>query len=166
MGQDKCRLRLGRRTLLGHVRTNASQLGLPLRVLRKDLVPRCGPLGGIYSALKTTRHSAVLFLACDMPFTSSSVLQSFVRKFDGQRPLFAAAGHGPGFPLVLPVSLLPAVEQLIAQNAFSLHRLAEVCRARLVRVSARALFNINTPADLIFAKNRLIPAQEQLVKKR
>src|SRR5688500_2993407 len=62
MGRAKARLRLGNRTLLGWVRRNAAALGLPVRVIRRDLVRRCGPLGGIYSALKTTKAFAVLFL--------------------------------------------------------------------------------------------------------
>src|SRR5213593_339204 len=84
MGRDKARVRLGGRTLLGHVRANAMQSGLPVRVLRKDLIARCGPLGGIYSALRTTRRAAVLFLACDMPFVSAALLRSLVQKFNGK----------------------------------------------------------------------------------
>ena len=131
MGRDKARLRLGRRTLLGHARANARAPGLPVRVLRKDLISRCGPLGGIYSALRTTRHDAVLFLACDMPFVSPKLLLSLVHQFDGKRPLFAMAGDKPGFPLVLPKILLPKVERLIAQRKFSLHNLAIVTNAQL-----------------------------------
>src|SRR6185503_3666403 len=132
IGRDKARLRLGRRTLLGHVRANASQSGLPVRVLRKDLIPRCGPLGGIYSALRTTQHSAVLFLACDMPFVSPKLLRSLIGQFDSKRPLFAMADDKPGFPLVLPKILLPKVEELIAQRKFSLHNLAVTTKAQLI----------------------------------
>ena len=71
MGRDKSRLKLGRRTMLGHIRAEAKTLGLPVRVIRRDLVPRCGPLGGIFTALKTTSADGVLFLACDMPFIRS-----------------------------------------------------------------------------------------------
>jgi molybdopterin-guanine dinucleotide biosynthesis protein A len=166
MGRNKAGLRLGRRTLLGHIRVNAAELALPLRVLRQDLVARCGPLGGIHSALKTTRQAAVLFLACDMPFVSSAILRSLLKKFDGKRPLSAVANKSPGFPLILPRTLLPTVEQLIVQRQFSLHNLTVVTRARLVSLPSDVLFNINTPADLAFAKKRLISAQEQLVKRR
>src|SRR2546430_17716334 len=76
MGRDKSRLKLGRRTLLGHIRAEAKTLGLPVRVIRRDLVPRCGPLGGIYTALKSTRADGVLFLACDMPFVRAALLKT------------------------------------------------------------------------------------------
>ena len=75
MGTDKARLRLGRKTLLGHVRAAARAAGLPLRVIRRDIVPRCGPLGGVYTALRSTRAEAVMFLSCDMPFVTGELLQ-------------------------------------------------------------------------------------------
>lgn len=36
--------------------------------LIKDLLPDIGPLGGIYSALKTIDQEKFLFIAVDMPF--------------------------------------------------------------------------------------------------
>src|SRR5689334_13117942 len=75
MGLDKSRLKLGRRTLLGHIRAEAKRTGLPVRVIRRDCVPRCGPLGGIFTALKSTRAEWVLFLACDMPFVSGELMK-------------------------------------------------------------------------------------------
>src|SRR5437867_5654697 len=73
MGRDKSRLRLGSKTLLRLIRIEAGELGLPLRVIRRDLIPRCGPLGGVYTALKTSKAEAELFLACDMPFVSAGL---------------------------------------------------------------------------------------------
>jgi molybdopterin-guanine dinucleotide biosynthesis protein A len=75
MGRDKARLRLGQRTMLGRIRVAARATGLPVRVIRRDAVPRCGPLGGIYTALQSTRAEAVLFLACDMPFVTPELIQ-------------------------------------------------------------------------------------------
>jgi molybdopterin-guanine dinucleotide biosynthesis protein A len=81
MGRDKSRIRIGRRTMLGHIRALAAQLGLPVRVLRRDAVPRCGPIGGIYTALTRTRADAILFLACDMPFVTLAFLKEILRAF-------------------------------------------------------------------------------------
>jgi len=177
MGRTKSRLRLGSRTLAGHVRHNAAELKLPVRVIRKDLVPKCGPLGGVYSALKTTRAEAVLFLPCDTPFLSGALLRRFVAEFEGARALFGITQGKPGFPIILPRSLLPIVEQQIEAGAFALHDLARVTEAHLVPVPPDELFNINTPADLAEARTRYsstqkrhkksrIPRQERLVKRR
>jgi len=166
MGRPKARLRLGNLTLLGHVRKNVAELNLPVRIIRKDLVPRCGPLGGIYSALKTTTAEAVLFLPCDTPFLSGALLRRFLAEFDGRRPLFGAARERVGFPILLPRSGLPVLAEQINERKFALHDLAPATNARLLRVPTRQLFNINAPAALAEARKRWRSAQEQLVKRR
>src|SRR5438034_4202031 len=74
MGRDKSRLRLGERTLLAHICATAKTIGLPHRIIRRDLVVQCGPIGGIYTALVTCRVNATLFLSCDMPLVSAALL--------------------------------------------------------------------------------------------
>src|SRR5436309_2246159 len=81
MGCDKARLRLGPRTMLGQIQATARTTGWPVRVIGRDLVPRCGPLGGIYSALETTQRDAILFLACDMPFVGTEILGRLLDEF-------------------------------------------------------------------------------------
>src|SRR5687767_15795429 len=98
MGRDKARLRVGGRTLLGHVRRTAESLGLEVRVIRKDLVSRCGPLGGIYTGLKTSTHEAELFLSCDMPFVTADLLKRVMR---AKCPIFVEHARNAGFPLIL-----------------------------------------------------------------
>ena len=100
MGRDKSRIRIGRRTMLGHVRAIASQLGLPIRVLRRDAVPRCGPIGGIYTALARTRSDAILFLACDMPFVTSAFLNQMLNTFRRAKMSVAQVSK----PAVSPIS--------------------------------------------------------------
>ena len=149
MGRDKARLRLGRRTLLGHVRAVARALALPVRVIRRDLVPRCGPLGGIYTALKTSGTDAVLFLACDMPFVSATLLQTLMVSARRAKAVFTREAGRSGFPFLLRRTTLAAVEQQLAAKEFSLQSLAKKLRARTLQPpkSAPELLNINTPED-------------------
>jgi molybdopterin-guanine dinucleotide biosynthesis protein A len=151
MGRDKARVRIGGRAMLAMVRATAERLGKPVRVIRRDLVPRCGPLGGLLTGLLTTKAEAVLFLACDMPLITVSLLRAVVRESGAAtRPVFAAGEHGPGFPLLLPRSAAALLERQIASGDWSLQSLAKELRARRVRVPARsrALFNVNAPEDL------------------
>lgn len=162
MGRDKARLRLGRRTLLGHIRAEAAVLGGPVRVIRRDAVPRCGPLGGVITALRTTRSPAVLLLACDMPFITAALLRRLWRvSRRGTRATFATGGNLAGFPLVLPRSALPQVEALVATGQLSLQQLAagvDAARLLLSAKSAMQLANVNTPEEWQHAKARWLEA--------
>jgi molybdopterin-guanine dinucleotide biosynthesis protein A len=150
LGRDKARFRFGRRTMLSIIRGEAKELNYPVRVIRRDLVPRCGPLGGIFTALKTTRAEAVLFLACDMPLISEELLKHLVTASGTKMlPVIVAQDNRVGFPFILPRSALADVELRLAQKQFSIHALAADVKAGKLRVPKRSheLFNVNTVAD-------------------
>jgi molybdopterin-guanine dinucleotide biosynthesis protein A len=151
MGHDKARLSLGARTLLAQVRATAKRTDWPVRLVRRDLVLRCGPLGGIYTGLKTSRAEAELFLACDMPFVSLELMLALGDAFQAhRRPIFAAARGRAGFPCLIPASALNRVTRQLNGQVLSLQALAQALRARRLCLRGRAaeqLFNINTPQD-------------------
>lgn len=154
MGREKARMRLGRRTLLGHVRHTAEGLGLDVRVIRKDIVRRCGPLGGIYTGLKTSTHVAEVFLSCDMPFVTRELLRRIVR---AAGPIFVEQGGVVGFPLMLSTENLGVIQNEIRAGRLSLQHLARRLRAKrlgLRGLEARQLFNVNTPSDREEAQRR------------
>jgi molybdopterin-guanine dinucleotide biosynthesis protein A len=151
MGHDKSRLRLGGRTMLGQIRATAKALGRPVRIVRRDAVARCGPLGGIYTALKSTMADAVLFLACDMPFVTEGLLQGMLMRF-GRRDmaLFVQSKGPPGFPFLLRRGTLAIVARHIEEGEFSLRNLGRALKARPFSppASRRAeLRNVNTPEE-------------------
>jgi molybdopterin-guanine dinucleotide biosynthesis protein A len=157
MGRPKAGLRLASRTLLAHVRAEAQRLGLPVRIIRRDQVARCGPLGGVYTALKTSRAAAELFLACDMPFVSAGLLRQLLDVWArDQEPIFVTAGVSAGFPFLIPVKALRVVEAQISKKEFSLQKLAQALKSRLhpAGEAEGELFNVNTPADWRLARQR------------
>jgi molybdopterin-guanine dinucleotide biosynthesis protein A len=163
MGRNKSKLRLGGKTLLAHIRNTAESLHLPVRVIRRDIVRRCGPLGGIYTALKTTSSEAVLFLACDMPLVSVELLERLLRQ---SRSTHGAVviwdNNTAGFPLLLNRKTLSTVEKLLAEKRYSLQTLAREVRARKFRpgrLFKSDLLNVNTPAD--WAELKSIPQKSQ-----
>ncbi len=159
MGSDKLRLRLGRRTSLGHVRALAETQRLATRLIRKDLVPRCGPIGGIYTALKQARKPATLLLVGDMPFVSVQFVERLVRAArDKDLAVFAHGERGFGFPALMAAEALPAVESQLADGQRSIQALARRLNARAFTPPIRLadnLFNLNTPADLEIARERM-----------
>lgn len=152
MGRDKARVVFQGRTLMAQARAVAKELGHPVRVIRRDLVERCGPLGGVFTALTKTRADAVLFLACDMPFVTAELLKDLERRLTSRRPaVFAALDDLAGFPFIVSRNALPIVEQQIARKEFSLQKLATALDARLWNVPKRRrseLRNLNSPEDL------------------
>jgi len=151
MGRDKSTLRFRGKTLLGHVRAAAKATGCPVRVIRRDLVARCGPLGGIYTTLKTSRADAELFLACDMPFVTPVLLEEIATKLGLSRlAAFAVVDGTAGFPFVIRTEAFPIVEEQMARREFSLQKLALALKARRVRIPKacqRAVKNFNTPEE-------------------
>jgi molybdenum cofactor guanylyltransferase len=160
MGRDKARLRLNGKTLLRRVRDVAGQTKWPVRILRHDLVERCGPLGGVYTALKTSSSDSVLFLACDMPFVTAELIETIIDLWPPKiGAIFTRAGRGgkAGFPFIVCRGLLPKIERLLAERRYSLQTLAVRCRAKIFSVPPSAgpvLFNVNTPGDWKAARQR------------
>ena len=151
MGEDKSRLKLQGSTLLSTIRRTATELGLPVRIIRRDLVPRCGPLGGVYTGLVTSPSEAELFLACDMPFVDKQLLERIIARFIKTRaPIFTLCRNLAGFPLLLPRDMAGLVREQIDKGNHSLQELA-ACLApeslHVERSEAAKVMNINTPAD-------------------
>lgn len=163
MGRDKSRIIVAGKTLLQHVRSAALATGLPVRTIRTDTVPRCGPLGGVLTGLRRARNGWALFLSCDMPIVTPRLLGELVRLAKAkQRPVFVRSERGFGFPLALPVSARATVERLIAEGRPSLQRLASAVAAlgrRLPAGRRRELSNANTPEELAALRRLLTPKQ-------
>lgn len=149
MGHDKARLRIGGRSLLRRSGDAARALGLPVRVLRRDLVPRCGPIGGVCTALNQARAETILFLSCDMPSVQSELLQRLLDSLTPRRDaVFVEADGWVGFPFALRARARDAVWQLYRDGTRSLQAIANHLHAARLRLGVRSreqLRNINTP---------------------
>lgn len=122
--------------------------GKRVRVIRRDCVMRCGPLGGILTALKSSSADRILFLACDMPFVSVELLKHLLGGPWKGGALFVRSRSGVGFPFLLPVAAAAAVARQIERGALSLQDLARVCQATRLPVPRKwgsQLDNVNTP---------------------
>jgi len=152
MGRDKAGLLLGNQRFLTQIRSASRATGLPVSVLRRDLVPGCGPLGGVYTGLKATAAGAMLFLACDMPLITTAVIKHVIKEFGrGRSSLFVRLDDQIGFPFVITRSSMPAVEAQLARQVRSVQSLAKTLDARILRAPSSwriPLTNANTPRDL------------------
>ena len=129
---------------------------------RQDLVPRCGPIGGIYTALRTANAPLCLCVACDMPFIRPEFLEYMV-------------GQAPGYDVVVPmhdgreeplcalyrVACIPSIEERIRARRYKITGFFE--SVRVLRLSPGdagvhdedMFFNINNRTDYDEAVKRL-----------
>ena len=155
MGCEKGGLDFHGKTLLEVARETVKSAGFKCRVVERDVVPRCGPLGGIITAMRKTQANRILFLSCAMPFVTAGLLA----RMDGEQAdhVFAESEGRVGFPFVISVGLEGVRETIEAQHAagnFSIQSLAAALSAARLAVPKEMLFNINTPTDLEAALKR------------
>jgi molybdenum cofactor guanylyltransferase len=157
-GRDKGALVVDGRTILERQISELSTVTPDVRVIRRedDLVPGCGPLGGLHAALNAARGDALFLVACDMPFVTAALagyLLTLAADADAVVPRTDRGYH----PLcaVYRRACLPAVERRLAERRLKmldlLHdlRVQEVTADDLRRFGNcdRLLANVNTPAE-------------------
>jgi molybdenum cofactor guanylyltransferase len=157
-GRDKSALVVDGRTILERQIAELSTVTPDVRVIRRedDLVPGCGPLGGLHAALHAAHGDALFLVACDMPFVTAALAayllmlagdaDAVVPRTDrGYHPLCAVYGR----------ACLPAVERRLAERRLKMLDLLHDLRVREVTADElgrfgdcdRLLANVNTPAE-------------------
>jgi molybdopterin-guanine dinucleotide biosynthesis protein A len=130
-----------------------------------DLMPGCGPLGGLHAALTAARSEAVIVVACDMPYISAPFL-SHLASLAGEP---VEAGGSGGFVAVVPHTergyhplcavytraAIEPIERRLADGRLTMTDLLTDLRLRIVASEEiarfgdphRLLANVNSPAD-------------------
>jgi len=142
--------------MLGQIKLMAKRTGWPVRIIRRDLLPSLGPVGGIHAALTTTRTDAVVFLACDMPFVEVDLIERIIETWRrGSDAVFTKGKFRVGFPFLLSRAKLEVLTSDILERGCSLQLLAKTLKAKLLRSPQRwknQLLNVNTPPEWQRAK--------------
>ncbi len=131
-------------------------------VVAKDVIPNCGTLGGIYSAVARSQHP-VLITAWDMPFVSLELLKAVIAgasAFD----VFLPESNGPlGFEPLCGVYSPACAEPIKAAlddedfRSTSFHEHVRVSTLPLSDVRTfgdpdMLFFNVNSPSDVAKAE--------------
>ncbi len=126
-----------------------------------DLIPDCGPLGGIYTALRTCRAEWALVVSCDVP----AVEQRFFKMLMEER--------GSNLDIIYPITpdgrmhmtcalyrkeIAPILLRQIEKGDNRLRVLPDLCRAKGIRIEQpdliRMVSNINTGEEFDRILNR------------
>ncbi|MDA7915678.1 molybdenum cofactor guanylyltransferase [Verrucomicrobia bacterium] len=151
MGSNKLLKRISGKTLLRTTFETACAIGLPVQLIRRDIIEHCGPLSGVITAFRNTTSLNILFLAGDMPWVTETYLRQLVSFGILGAPVFSFNDSQVGFPFVLQRAQLEVVEDQIERNQRSLQRLflnLNACVLLRPRDVERQLMNVNTPHDL------------------
>jgi molybdopterin-guanine dinucleotide biosynthesis protein A len=121
-----------------------------------DVVPGCGPLGGLHAALTEARGDAVFLVACDMPYVTAALaayLLSLARDADIVVPQ-TERGYHPLCAVYTRACLAPVAVRL-GERRLRMRELVGEMQTRVVtaeeieRFGDRHLLlaNVNTPAE-------------------
>jgi molybdenum cofactor guanylyltransferase len=151
--------------LLGQVSPRVAVVGKPelfagLRVpVLADLVPGCGPLGGIYTGLASSSTDYNLFIGCDMPFLTVRFLRWLARRgLAGEAEVTAVESReGKLNPLaaVYRRRALGVIRSALERREYSVRKFFPQVRCLVVRwpelaragYSPEIFDNLNTTAD-------------------
>ena len=184
-GRDKSALVIEGRTIFDRQMSELSQIageilfvraeafpGLPdprpgVRMVA-DLMPGCGPLGGLHAALMAARGDVIVVVACDMPYVSAPFL-AHLASLAGEPDASVRAGEPDSFVAVVPQTergyhplcaaytraAIEPIERRLAAGRLTMTDLLTDLRLRVVAPDEIALFgdphqllaNVNTPAE-------------------
>src|SRR5262252_3302116 len=121
-----------------------------------DIVPGCGPLGGLHTALTEMRGDRVLVVACDMPYVVAA-LADFLLSITGDAAIVVPETDRGYHPLcaVYTRACLEPVAARLAERRLMMRELFDDLPTRIVTAEelsrfgapSRLLANVNTPAE-------------------
>lgn len=142
----------------------------PLASLRHrvvtDLIPHCATLGGLFTGLSYATHPRIFAVACDMPFLNPRVIVRLAEIEDQSDVVMVqlASGLQP-MHAIYSKACLPHLERMAKAEAL---KVQEIVRSSGIAVRLvfedeirdldpqfLSFFNVNTPADLEFARKLL-----------
>ena len=140
--------------LIGHQRD-----GLNTLEVVEDIIPDCGPLGGIYTALKVAKTNYVFVFAADMPLLDIKFIKYMV-SLAGKHNIIMPVWNNRIEPLhaIYNKELIPIIASLLNRKLLKIAKLVDREDVSVLKVTEdqirasgepeRMFLNINTIADL------------------
>jgi len=143
--------------------------GLAVQKVVKDIIPEKGPLGGIYTGLKISDTQYNFIIACDMPFINPFLISLLLENNEGY-DIVVPAYNGFFEPLyaVYSKNCTEVILEQLKNNELKIIDIYPKLKTNVLVCddhffSEKTFFNVNTPEDLILAKNYLKIAGEKHV---
>jgi len=136
---------------------------LNLRLIA-DLIPNRGALGGLYTALASATGDQVAVVACDMPFVSSTLIETASRLMVEEEAdvVIAESSEGmePLHAVYRRMTCVPAIEEAIAADKWKVISWFPQVKVRVLKPdeikafdpSGLCFWNLNTPEEFAEAE--------------
>lgn len=122
-----------------------------------DLIPGIGPMGGIYSCLKTSETNYNLILTCDMPYISSDLLDNVINIWYKKKQDITICKNKEGklfpFPGIYSKECIPVLRQLILNQDYKMMNLIKqmhISEYLLSESDERKMANFNYADPFVF----------------
>ena len=135
----------------------------------RDSVERCGPLGGLYSALSVGKSHAYAVLAVDMPFMDFNLYYDWLYRVEGDGwsvivPVGESGRYEPMVGIYKP-SIAPLLQTALAGEDVSLHHALDII-GTVVTIEAgdscHHLRNVNHIEDYKWARAEAVNADRHV----
>ena len=121
-----------------------------------DIYPEIGPMGGLYTALCSSKNSSVFCIGCDMPFLSVDFISNLlVTSYVSSSQAVVPRINNYIEPLhaVFTSDIIPVMKRRILNNKYSLHGLFESIDVEYMDIpdtydNRKQFTNINTHKEL------------------
>src|SRR3984957_1077461 len=164
MGRDKALLPLGAVTMVEEIAArvraaagNVTLIGAPEKYghlgfpVVADEIENCGPLGGLYTALRLGKANWNVLVACDMPYITEGFLTELLEAAEASdADCLVPQINGKTDPLcaVYHRRLLTITESAIHRKLFKMQDFVSTLRTSYWPVAdPRPLVNLNTPVE-------------------
>jgi len=166
MGHDKARLSFHDTTMLGFLEgvfqsSDVEQIYVSRANSIADIIPDCGPLGGIHAVLKTDdmKHDYIIFAVIDMPGLTPEILNTLINAPEDADLVFFGSYKFP-FRVRVKKNLSALLENLLREKSnLSVGHFQGLFENKLVldppATDQHAFININTPQDWHDFKERI-----------
>lgn len=121
-----------------------------------DIIPDCGPAGGIYTALENIQTPWLAILPCDMPFLVPEIYEILLSHREGTKPIVAISENGiESLVSIWHKSHANQMRNHLKNKEFTLNRILEKLKAAKVEIANKLpeyqpdyFFNVNYRKDL------------------
>ncbi|HCW53748.1 MAG TPA: molybdenum cofactor guanylyltransferase [Clostridium sp.] len=123
--------------------------------LIEDEFQEIGPIGGIYSALKTIKQDYVFVIACDMPKIKKNLIEVLINSIEPEdKCVVFKDDEGRVYPLggIYSKKSLPIIKEMIDNENYKLQNLVKRLDGKVLSISEYNLdhelfINVNNPEE-------------------